>query len=56
MVDTRQRARPRRRTRDFDQPESMAALRPSQHRAARNRAARRDRSAVEYWLRRLRRA
>jgi hypothetical protein len=53
MVDTRER--PVRRRRTFTQPESMAALRPSQRQAARNRAARRDRSAAEYWLRRLRR-
>lgn len=58
MVDTRERERsPRRsrRTREFGQPASMAALRPSQARAARNRAVSRDRTAVEYWLRRLRR-
>jgi hypothetical protein len=53
MVDTRQRPAPRRR--GFTQPESTAGLRPSQRRAARNREARRDRSAAEYWLRRLRR-
>jgi hypothetical protein len=54
MVETRERSA--RRRRGFTQPESMAALRPSQRRAARNREARRDRSAAEYWLRRLRRS
>jgi hypothetical protein len=56
MADTRERShssRPVRRTRRFGQPESTAALRPSQRRAARNRAAYREKSATEYWLRRL---
>jgi len=44
---------PARRPRRFVQPESTAALRPSQRRAERNRAARRESSSVEYWLRRL---
>jgi hypothetical protein len=45
-----------RRTRRFGQPESTAALRPSQRRAATNRTARREQRSVEYWLRRLTRA
>jgi len=48
----RPRQRPRKPVR-VSQPESLAALRPSQHRAARNRAARTRESAIEYWLRRL---
>ena len=34
----------------FGQPESLAALRPSQRRAAVNRAARVRHSRIEYWL------
>jgi hypothetical protein len=59
MADTRERShssRPVRRTRRFGQPESMVALRPSQRRAATKRAARREESSVEYWLRRLTRS
>ena len=41
------------RTPRFGQPESLAALRPSQRRAAVNRAARVRHSRIEYWLRRL---
>ena len=56
MADTRERSHSNRRvrpTRRFSQPESMAALRPSQRRAAHNRAAQREQSSVGYWLRRL---
>jgi hypothetical protein len=55
MADMRERShsRPVRRTRRFAQPESTAALRPSQRRAAHNRAAQREQSSVGYWLRRL---
>jgi hypothetical protein len=56
MADIHERfhsRRPVRRTRRFGQPESMAALRPSQRRAATNVAARREQRSVEYWLRRL---
>jgi hypothetical protein len=56
MANTRERsqtARPARRARRFDQPESTAALRPSQRRAAVNRAARREQGSAGYWLRRL---
>ena len=59
MADTHKRShsgRPVRRTRRFGQPESMAALRPSQRRAARNRTARREQSSAGYWLRRLARS
>jgi hypothetical protein len=58
MADTRERShsRPMRRTRRFGQPESTAALRPSQRRAASNRAAQREQSSVEYWMRRLTRS
>jgi hypothetical protein len=59
MADTRERSRSRqpvRRTRRFGQPESTAALRPSQRRAATNRAAHREQSSAEYWLRRLTRS
>jgi hypothetical protein len=42
-----------RRARRFGQPASTQALRPSQRRAARNRAARRERDVAEHWLRRL---
>jgi hypothetical protein len=59
MADTHERSHnsgPVRRARRFGQPESTAALRPSQRRAATNRAARREQSSVEYWLRRLTRA
>ena len=48
-----QAARPARRTRRFHQPESTSALRPSQRRAAVNRAARREQGSAGYWLRRL---
>ena len=41
------------RTPRFGQPESLAALRPSQRRAAVKRAARVRHSQIEYWLRRL---
>ena len=44
---------PARRPRRFGQPESTAALRPSQRRAAVNRAARREQGSAGYWLRRL---
>ena len=37
----------------FGQPESLSALRPSQRRAAVNRAERVRHSQIEYWLRRL---
>jgi hypothetical protein len=37
------------------QPESLAALRPSQRRAAQNRAERDRQHSIEVWLRRLRR-
>jgi hypothetical protein len=56
MADTRERShtgRGARHTRRFGQPESTAALRPSQYRAAHNRDARRRQGLVEYWLRRL---
>ena len=56
MTNIRERSHgsiPARRRRRFGQPESTAALRPSQRRAERNRAARRESSSVEYWLRRL---
>jgi hypothetical protein len=59
MADVRDRSRstrPVRRTRGFGQPESTAALRPSQRRAATNRAAHREQSSAEYWLRRLARS
>jgi hypothetical protein len=58
MADTRERShsQPVRRTRRFGQPESTAALRPSQRRAARNRTAEREQRSVEYWLRRLARS
>jgi hypothetical protein len=58
MADTRERShsQPVRRTRRFGQPESTTALRPSQRRAARNRAAHREQRSVEYWLRRLTRS
>jgi hypothetical protein len=58
MADIRERtnsSRAVRRARRFGQPESTAALRPSQRRAERNRAARHQTSSVGYWLRRLRR-
>jgi hypothetical protein len=52
-----QKARPAaRRKRRFGQPESTAALRPSQRRAAVNRAARRKQGSAGYWLRRLTRS
>jgi hypothetical protein len=47
------RAQQRPRMPRFGQPESLAALRPSQRRAAVNRAARVRHSQIEYWLRRL---
>jgi hypothetical protein len=56
MADTRERSHSSqsvRRTRRFGQPESTAALRPSQRRAATQRDAYREQSTVEYWLRRL---
>lgn len=54
MAETQQRpARPVRRPRRFGQPESTAALRPSQRRAATNRAALREQRSVADWLRRL---
>jgi hypothetical protein len=58
MANTRERShsQPVRRTRRFGQPESTAALRPSQRRAATKHAARREESSVEYWLRRLTRS
>jgi hypothetical protein len=46
-------SRPARRPRRFAQPESLAALRPSQRRAAINRAARREQGSAADWLRRL---
>ena len=49
------RAQQRPQTSRFGQPESLAALRPSQRRAALNRARRMRQSVIEYWLRRLRR-
>ncbi len=48
-----QSERPMRRPRRFGQPESTAALRPSQRRAERNRAAAREQQSAEDWLRRL---
>jgi hypothetical protein len=48
------RAEPRRTLR-VGQPESTAALRPSQRRAAQGRAALTERHSVEHWLRRFRR-
>ena len=59
MADNRERSRgrqPVRRTRRFGQPESTGALRPSQRRAATNRAAHREQSMAEDWLRRLTRS
>lgn len=59
MADIRERShrsQPVRRTRRFSQPESTAALRPSQRRAADNRAAQREQGSAEYWLRRLTRS
>jgi hypothetical protein len=59
MADTSERfdtSEPVRRTRRFGQPESTAALRPSQRRAAHNRAARREQRSVGYWLRRIARS
>jgi hypothetical protein len=59
MADTRERShssRPARRARRFGQPESTAALRPSQRRAAAKRAAHREQSTAEYWLRRFMRS
>ena len=56
MADIEQRPRPERaarRTRRFEQPGSTAALRPSQRRAARNRAALREQRSAGIWLRRL---
>jgi hypothetical protein len=56
MVNTGKRShggRAVRRTRRFGQPESMAALRPSQRRAAANLASRREQRSVADWLRRL---
>jgi hypothetical protein len=47
-----QRRRPRSALR-VKQPESMAALAPSQRRAAERRAMLRRRGSVEAWLRRL---
>jgi hypothetical protein len=44
-----------RRTLRVNQPESTAALRPSQRRAAQGRAALSERHSVEHWLRRFRR-
>jgi hypothetical protein len=44
-----------RRTLRVGQPESTAALRPSQRRAAQGRAALSERPSVEHWLRRFRR-
>jgi hypothetical protein len=44
-----------RRTLRIAQPESTAALRPSQRRAAQGRAALSERHSAEDWLRRLRR-
>ena len=46
----------RRRTLRVGQPESTAALRPSQRRAEQGRAALSQRDSVEDWLRRFRRA
>ena len=49
-----QQARERRRsTLKLAQPRSMAALRPSQRRAAEHRAERERELAVELWLRRI---
>jgi hypothetical protein len=59
MAENRERSRgrqPMRRTRRFGQPESTAALRPSQRQAATNRAANRDQSLAENWLRRITRS
>jgi hypothetical protein len=58
MVDVQQRPigrPPARRPRRFGQPEGTAALRPSQRRAAINRAALRESRSAADWLRRLRR-
>ena len=57
MAEIQERpARPIRRTRRFGQPESTAALRPSQRRAATNRAALREQRTAADWLRRLTRS
>jgi hypothetical protein len=50
---TQQTERPRRPALTVPQPESLAALRPSQHRAERRRAAHERQSSAGYWLRRL---
>jgi len=47
------RAQHRPRAPRLGQPESLAALRPSQRRAAINRARRTRQSLIGYWLRRL---
>ena len=56
MANTREHSKPARRRGDHagsGQPESIAALRPSQRRAAVNRAARREQGSAGTWLRRL---
>jgi hypothetical protein len=56
MIGERERVqneRPARRPIRPSQPQSMAALRPSQRRAAEHRATRDHERVVEHWLRRL---
>jgi len=56
MIGDRQREQPEGRTRRplrVRQPQSMAALRPSQRRAAEHRAALERERAAGNWLRRL---
>jgi hypothetical protein len=56
MIGERERVqneRPARRPLRPGQPPSMAALRPSQRRAAEHRATLEHERAVEHWLRRL---
>lgn len=51
-ADSHERA-PVRRPRRFAQPESTAALRPSQRRAEANRTAQHELRSTGYWLRRF---
>jgi hypothetical protein len=52
-ADNHKPTQPARRRRRFPQPESTAALRPSQRRAAANLAARHELRSTGYWLRRF---
>jgi hypothetical protein len=52
-AENHERIRPARRPRRFPQPDSTAALRPSQRRAAANLAARHELRSTGYWLRRF---